>query len=792
MVPPVIVVRTSLAVMFSLSCATLAFAQQVITGTVRDASGAAVPGAAVAVRTLGGTEVATTTSLANGEFRIEGPGREPIVVSASLDGFSVAKVTIEPGQAASVELVLHPGGLSEALTVIGQQLIGSEDALRRTPGSYDVLSRADLERARVFTSSEALRKLPGVMVRDEEGVGLRPNIGLRGLNPTRSSKVLLLEDGLPVTYAPYGDNASYYHPPIERFERIEVLRGSSQIAYGPVTLGGVVNYITPETPARTTASLDLTAGNRGYLNGGVASGGRWRDAGLFGHVVRKKADGARDNVHSTLTDVLVKSMWGIGGNQHLTVKANYYREDSLVTYSGLRESEYQANPRQNPFANDHFDGRRSGGSATYQAVLWSRVAATFQAYGSAFSRDWWRQSSNSGQRPNDAADPQCAGMANLNSTCGNEGRLRDYAHGGIEARGRVMFGGALTQETDFGARVHVEQQQRIQQNGATPTARIGVIVEDNERTTDGLSAFVQHRLISGRWTVTPGVRVERISYSRTNRLAGVSGRTALTEAVPGIGVSFGSSPDTTLFAGIHRGFAPPRAEDIINNNTGGVVELDPERSWNYEGGLRARIGRLQGSLAAFRLDYSNQVVPASVAGGVGAALTNGGETLHQGVESGVHAEWRNLGGSAHGVYAGAAVTWLPIARFEGVRTSSVAGQATVSVSGNRLPYAPELLQTYSIGYRHAVGLDLQLEAQNVGAQFGDDLNTVLPTADGQRGRLDAYTYWNMTASTPLPRMRGRLFVAVKNLADRTFVVDRTRGILPGHPRLIHVGTSWRF
>jgi len=103
-----------------------------------------------------------------------------------------------------------------------------------------------------------------VNVRDEEGLALRPNIGIRGLNPTRSSKTLLLEDGLFVTYAPYGDNATYYHPPIERFASVEVVKGAGQIGYGPVTVGGVVNYITPAPPARPTANVRLGLGNRDY------------------------------------------------------------------------------------------------------------------------------------------------------------------------------------------------------------------------------------------------------------------------------------------------------------------------------------------------------------------------------------------------------------------------------------------------------------------------------------------------------------------------------------------------
>lgn len=784
-------VRILIAVVVGVALPSLAFAQHAASGIVRDTTGAPVPGVAVSLRSAAGADVAVTVTDAKGEFRVSNLAAARYLVSARLSGFAVVETPVQLPHSGTIAIVLRPEGLSEAVTVIGEQLIGSEEMRRRTPGSYDMLTRDTLDRAHVFTSSEALRKVPGVTVRDEEGVGLRPNIGIRGLNPTRSSKVLLLEDGLPVTFAPYGDNASYYHPPIERFDRIEVLKGSSQIAYGPVTLGGVVNYITPEAPRRASLSLDLTGGNRDYLNAGIAGGGRTGRAGFFGHVVRKQADGSRENIHSNLTDVLGKVTWNLRGNQHFGVKGNYYGEDSQVTYSGLREAEYAADPRQNPFANDHFDGRRFGGSLSYQAILWSSVAFTAQAYGSSFSRDWWRQSSNSSQRPNDAADPLCAGMANLSTTCGNEGRLRDYAHGGIEARGRAMFGTTVMQEIDFGARLHVEQQRRRQENGATPIARSGALVEHNERTADGMSAFVQHRLITGGWTLTPGIRVEHIDFSRTNGLIPVTGTTRLTETVPGIGVSYGPSPDVTVFGGVHRGFAPPRAEDVINN-TGGVIDLDPERSWNYEGGLRARMGKLQGSVTAFRLDYSNQIVPASLAGGVGAVLTNGGETLHQGVEAGANTEWRELGGSAHGMYGAAAVTWLPVARFEGVRTSSVPGFTTVSVSGNRLPYAPRLTQTYTLGYRHASGLDLSVESQYVGAQFGDDLQTISPSADGQRGRIDTYTYWNLTASAPVLRTRGRIFVTVKNVTDRTFIIDRVRGILPGHPRLIHVGTSWRF
>src|SRR5687767_12826164 len=251
--------------------------------------------------------------------------------------------------------------------VVSASRIAAEPA--RTPGVVTIIDRRDLEGDRVFTTSEALRKVAGVNVRDEEGLGLRPNIGIRGLNPTRSSKVLLLEDGVPLAYAPYGDNASYYHPPIERYEAIEIVKGSGQIAYGPSTVGGVINYVTPNPPAIPTIRLSLANGNRGYMNGELTAGSSWGRAGGLLTLMRKKSDGARENTHSVLTDVFAKIAYQLTPRQDLTFRASHYGEDSTLTYSGLRQKEYEENPRQNPFSNDSFEGSRFGAAVTHALQL---------------------------------------------------------------------------------------------------------------------------------------------------------------------------------------------------------------------------------------------------------------------------------------------------------------------------------------------------------------------------------------------------------------------------------------
>lgn len=687
----------------------------------------------------------------------------------------------------------------EIVTVLGER--GRTDVL---PGSHQVIDGEELTEMRVMTTSEALRKAAGLNVRDEEGFGLRPNIGLRGLNPTRSTKMLLLEDGIPLAYAPYGDNASYYHPPIDRFDRIEVLKGAAVNMYGPQTIGGVINYLTPTPPGDFEGMVRMTAGNRDYTNAHALVGG----GGLQLDVIDKRGDGARDNIDTELQDFNAKYLTEIAASQTLIVRANRYEENSNLTYSGLTDAELaNFGYRYNPFDNDTFETERTGFSLTHDWSFAEGRSLTTNVYWSEFSRDWWRQASTT-------TDSQCNGVVYdvngqlLNFTqaraaghrvdpddCNSrQGRLRDYDSYGVEPRLTVahrLFG--IDSEVTFGARAHAESQKRKQLNGSTPTTETGAVVEDNERETDAYAAFLQNRMTFGRLEVTPGLRMENVTNDRDNALTDASGNADLTEWLPSLGLSYPLADRVTLFGSVHKGFAPPRTEDLIDNS-GVVTDVGPEESVNMELGLRSRLtDTVNLDVTLFRNDFDNQIVVGSIAGG--STPLAEGQSLYQGLEVTGYASRAGLGGFDWTPYAQVAFTYLPIADIESAFVRVDNGSAIPGAEdGNRLPYAPKHLLTASVGAQLPVGFDVHVEYVLVDDQYADFANTELaaPAGNGQIGEIDSYRIWNVSLNWRLPGYPVTLFATAKNLADDDYIVDRTRGIQTAAPRLVQGGFEVRF
>jgi Fe(3+) dicitrate transport protein len=662
------------------------------------------------------------------------------------------------------------------------------------------LTQEEIFESHVFNVNEALRKIPGVNARDEEGFGMRPNIGIRGMNPSRSTKTLLLEDGIPLSYAPYGDNASYYHPPIERFASIEVLKGPEQIKYGPQTISGTINYLTPNPPSKPGGSLSFTGGTREFYDGHFNYGGTWDDFGGLVDITHKESEGARDNTHSDINDFNIKGVYDIDSRNALTLRANYFQEDSQVTYSGITDAEMRNfGIRYNPFKNDTMKTDRWGTSLTHQFSFNNDVTLTTNAYWSHFHRDWWRQASTTTdtQCGNSFRDARLAGNEINPDACNSiQGRLRDYYSYGVEPRLHVNHKTlGIDNELDMGFRAHFEEQYRTQEN-ERPLSGATTISEKNQRDTDAYSGFAQNKFILGDWSLTPGVRIEHVNFGRTDERTGASGKTSLTEILPAFGSTYSPNEKFTTFFGFHGGFSPPRVEDAIDN-TGTLVDVGPEKSWNYEVGIRTKPytgAKLDAAL--FRADFEQQNAVGSIAGG--STPLAAGEALYEGAELLARQDFGVFFNSDHNVYLQTAYTWVGTAEM----TSAFRCLATPGCGnalsrgdyiGNRMPYSPEHNLTTTIGFSHASGFDIHLETVYVGKQFSDFANSIRPVDNsGQTGEIDDYVVLNVATTYHVKPLNTDFFVSLKNLLDETYIVDRTRGILPGSPRLVQAGFKVNF
>lgn len=677
------------------------------------------------------------------------------------------------------------------------EVVGQQDRFVRLPGSAAVLNNASIRLSFPVSGNEVLRKVSGLHLVDEEGIGMRANIGIRGLDPDRSRTVLVLEDGVPVALAPYGEPELYYSPAIDRMNGLEVLKGSGSILFGPQTIGGVINYLTANPPAVPTTEASLRGGQNGFFVGRFSHGTTFGNTGYQVSLLRKSGDGV-GILDYEITDVNAKFKHVLAPNSVLGVKVGLYDELSNSTYVGITQGMYDSGlyDYTHPAPDDQLSIRRYSVSATHDYFFSPTIRLRTTAYGYTTTRDWSRQDFRTSFRSTDTYDRIVGDLHFFNRT-GN--RNRSFEVLGIEPRlslDATVFG--FRNEVDLGFRTLYERafEKRIDGTMVRPTS--GTLREDEIRTGYATSGYLQSRMyLSDALTVTPGIRYEHFEYERdilrrNNAEVNLTTTDRTMAFIPGIGVSQRLNANSSVFAGAHRGFAPPRVKDAISAS-GTSEELDAELSWNYEIGYRGMpLAGWMLETTLFYMDFENQVIPVSESsGGIGqtgtSGLTNGGRTKHIGVEGSISGEWLNLVGTGLGFGIDAQVTYTK-ATFSSDRFVED-GASTVNVNGRTLPYAPEILINSTAHILIPAGFRASITATHTGLQYGDVLNRSLPTFDGQEGELKAFTVFDANLSWAVPKFEKiSASLAVKNVTNERYIVSRRpQGIRLGLPRFVSAG-----
>jgi Fe(3+) dicitrate transport protein len=652
-----------------------------------------------------------------------------------------------------------------SINVIDRQ----EGGASSIPGAIDIISPEEMEMIQPASLQDALKTVPGVNARDEEGYGAIPNIGIRGLSPNRSTKVLILEDGAPIQPSLFLSNASYYSPPVERISSIEVLKGATGLRYGPNTIGGVINYQS-KTPLKD-GIVKGKLGSHGYrlleLEAGTSSEQKSMGGGI--NLITSEANGFRNNGYR-MNDILVKGGMAIGQSQWLGLKLTRYENEINTSYVGLRPDEFIHTPTKNPAPDDQFLSNRTSFDINHELEIDTSTKLKTLMYWSQLERNFWRRDVASKTRQG-TSFVDCGGTAYCVT-----GRNRNFDMLGIDSRlftNYQAFG--IQNESEIGVRLHSEtMSNKTERSNAGPRARTGVITGNENNDAKAVALYLQNRfLFTDQFAVTPGVRVESYRQNRKNEMNGVQGQANNTELVPGIGATWQLAPELQLYSSVYKGFAPAMISAAISGD-GVDQKLDAERSMNIEFGFRGQAQKWTYEGAAFRMDFSNQIVNQALSGGI--SKTNGGQSLHQGAEGALGYAIT----SAWSVLANA--TYIPVAEFKG---------GTLGPIGNRIPYTPKLTGNLGLNYSKD-GLKSFLNAYHVSSQYADSANTVQESNDGTKGLIPSFTTlnWSIVYS---PQKDLKLFGVVRNLFDKKFISGRSPdGIFPGAERNFELGLAYQF
>ncbi|MFN2432825.1 MAG: TonB-dependent receptor domain-containing protein [Gemmatimonadota bacterium] len=807
---------------------------------VEEDSGVAIEGAQVLLRELGRSDVTGS----DGRFALEGlpPGRYTLDVRVPRGAEVSRRVEVAAGGESAVELALATAPLELAGVTLLVDRFRLVDALEEVPGSAHVLDEEDLRFQHLLfdDAHRVLRQVPGVNVQEEDGFGLRANIGLRGTGSERSSKITVMEDGVLAAPAPYAAPAAYYFPLIGRMEAIEVRKGSSQIKYGPHTTGGALNLVSSAIPADLEASglLEGGAHETGKLH--AKAGATHRNFGWLVETYQLRTDGFKEldgggDTGFDLADYLVKLRLNTDGEaptyQELELKLGLTDEVSDETYLGLTESDFRSDPfrRYAGSQEDVMDADHRTVQLRHVVRPSARVDVTTVLYRNDFSRSWYKLNDVNGKSLSSILeDPPAAAVsspaaASASDTGGGGGgaafpaelailrgatsepgalRVRNnnrdyYAQGVQTVLGFQLSRDGILQELELGARYHRDQEDRLQEDDAyrmidgrmVLTAEGAPGSQDNRvGDAEAWAFFVQDRITLGRWTVTPGLRFEDIAFTRMDFAKDDPGRSrgatdvrehGVSALIPGLGATLELDSGLSLFGGVHRGFGPP--------GPSADEETEPEESVNYELGARLARGALSAQAVAFLNDYENILGAATLSSGDAGTgdLFNGGEVDVHGLELSVDADVARAVGVGPGLPVRLAYTYTQ-AEFASSFESEFDPWGTVS-AGDDLPYLPEHQLFASAGVARD-GWGVSLTANAVGETRTVAGRGPIPEGEG----TDGYLVFGLAGELALAPW-SRLVAGVQNLPDEEYVVSRRpAGARPGLPRTLVGGLRFTF
>jgi Fe(3+) dicitrate transport protein len=673
-------------------------------------------------------------------------------------------------------------------------VIGTKADISYLEGTGTVLDSEELGPFFHTDINEILRQVPGVYVRPEEGYGFFPNISIRGNDPSRSGKVTILEDGVPSSPAPFSDPAAYYSPTAGRMAGFEILKGSSQLKYGPNTTGGVINYISTPIPNEQKSYFRASYGDYSEVVSHAYSGGKLNfGGGQLGYLLEvfdHRSDGWKNLNMAPLnmvnqempiskTDMNFKLGYEFASGGYLEFKYGNTFMDSDVSYQGEPDlATFNSSPYSVPFtaAWDNMDSHQHRYYLRYLTEFSENVGLTTTLFHNEFNRNWYKMNSES--------EATFGSTPTGDFTWTNKNNNRNYKTTGLQGNVDILLG---ANDIDLGFRIMKEDYTQnpytvdsYEYNSTNKSVKItsGDVITtglDPYLHSESMELYLTDTITIGSLNVTPGIRYTSVDYTYK------SDKGTLDDTLVGIGANYELAESTILFAGLHQGHAMPGSKAAANTATS---RKEIEESVSFEIGLRGALGKLFYEVAFFNTDFNNLLAAKSASTGVNNTF-NVGDANTRGLEGYLAADLgENFG---IGIPVSLTATFTD-SEFDALRPDTTGGTFTGTgvyagaEVGNTFGYIPDTQLNFRIG------LEFDNKSTYLNYHYQDDVFTTA----GNTESIDSYGVLDWSGFLEI-KEGVTAFAKVTNLTDNDYAhSDLPRGYRPGAPRIWSLGMEFDF
>ena len=224
-----------------------------------------------------------------------------------------------------------------------------EEQIRNIPRNVTVITSDDIAQASSNNVVDLLAREANLNLRSFLGSDKKAGIDIRGMGDTYVSNVIVMVDGIRLN-TPDLAGADFSTVPLDRIERIEVVRGAGSVLYGDGAVGGVINIITKKGARDPELMLYNAYGSYDTYDGRASFGGKVRDLTFDVNADYYGSDGYRDNGYLRKKDAGIQ----LGCDLHKSV--------ALSLGAAVHDDAYGL---PGPVSRDNIDSKDHRVEATY-------------------------------------------------------------------------------------------------------------------------------------------------------------------------------------------------------------------------------------------------------------------------------------------------------------------------------------------------------------------------------------------------------------------------------------------